>query len=217
MRYLAKAATGGAYRRRNTIFMLILSVLAIVGIVMMIYSIVKGSWLFAASYFIALILLITYLFIRFNAVYVTYLATNADNLYMKNWDNNFLPYDVNNKIGILAEFVPAKTKLIAIPVDEIKTISIGTKNYIKRNIDDQTFARDIERFEKSKDFYQKRSISGMDIFYVGLGKDESYYMPIMNFNKKAVKKILNIVVSCNSDIELILGSRDYRGFTPKTT
>ncbi len=215
MRYLAKATTGGAYRRRNTIFIGILSLLAVVGIVMMIYSIVKGSWLFVASYFIALLLLITYIFIRINTVYATYLATNADNLYMRNWTNNFLPYDVDNKIKILSEFVPAKTKLISIPVDEVRQIAIGTKNYIKRNIEDNAFNEDVERFEKSKDFYQKRTISGMDIFYVRLGEDESYYMPIMNFNKKAVKKILNLVVKCNPSIELLMGSRDYRNFTPK--
>ena len=63
MSYAAKACTGGNYRRKSTIIILIASIFAVIGLVMTVYSLVKASWLFAASYFLALILLFTYIII----------------------------------------------------------------------------------------------------------------------------------------------------------
>ncbi|MCD8391058.1 MAG: hypothetical protein LUD03_04375, partial [Firmicutes bacterium] len=128
MKIAVKACTSAKYRRKNTIFLIIGMLVSIVGIVMMIYSLINSNWLFAASYFIALILLITYMSIRFCAAYTTYLATDRENIYMKTWSNNFLPYDVDNKIKILSEFIPARTKLIEIPISDISEIIVGTKN-----------------------------------------------------------------------------------------
>lgn len=209
----AKACTGGKYRRKSTVIIAIAAIVAIIGFVMTIYSLVKSSWLFAASYFLALILLFTYIIIRVNTVYVTYLATDRENLIMKNWSNDFLPYDVGNKIKVLSEFVPAKTKIIKIPVNEIQRIIIGTKNFIKRNSqDDEKFLGAIAPYEISKDYYKKRTVSAMDIFYVKLVDNDSYYMPIMNFNSKNVKKILTIITKVNPNIEIQMGSREYRAF-----
>lgn len=213
MRYTVKACTSAKYRRKNTIFLSIGLILSVVGIIMMIYSLVKSSWLFAASYFIALILLVTYIMIRFSTVYTTYLATDRENIYMRTWNNNFLPYDVNNRIKLFAEFVPAKTKLIQIPIGDITQIVIGTKNFIKRSSrDDDKFLNDIAPYEISKDYYKKRTVSSMDIIYFKLMDDDSYYMPILNFNTKNVIKILNIILKAKPDIEVNIGSRDYRTF-----
>ena len=112
-----KARTSGKYRKFNTIFIAISAAVLILGIVGIIYSIAHASWLFAASYFIGLILLFTYVIIRVNAVYTTYLSYDDGLIVMKNWTNDFLPYDVGNKIKVLSEFVPARTKVTEIPIN----------------------------------------------------------------------------------------------------
>ena len=212
-----KACTSGKYRRINTIFIAISAAVMILGIVGIIYSIAHASWLFAASYFIGLILLFTYVMIRVNTVYTTYLMYDDDCVVMKNWTNDFLPYDVGNKVKVLSEFVPARTKVTEIPVEEIDRIMIGTKNFIKRNVDeDDLFLERIAPYEKTKDYYQKRTVSGMDIFYVHTTDGESYYMPVMNFNIKAVKKILTTAFAKNSEIDFRSSSRTYRTVRPGT-
>lgn len=206
-----RACTSGKYRRINTVLIGISVIVMIVGIVMIIYSISTASWLFAASYFIALILLFTYVIIRINTVYTTYLALENDCIVMKNWVNDFLPYDVNNKIKLLSEFIPARTKITEIPVADIDRILIGTKNFIKRNSSgDEGFRERIAPYEKTKDYYQKRTVSGMDIFYVHTVDNESYYMPIMNYNSKAVKRILNSAMDKKSSIDFRAVGREYR-------
>ena len=209
------ARTSGRYRKTNTVFIAISAAVMIVGIVGVIYSIAHASWLFAASYFIGLILLFTYVIIRVNAVYTTYLSYEDGAIVMKNWTNDFLPYDVGNKVKVLSEFVPARTKVTEIPVDEIDKIMIGTKNFIKRNVErDDLFLERISPYEKTKDYYQKRTVSGMDIFYVHTTDGESYYMPIMNFNTKTVKKILSAALAKNPDIDFRATSRAYRTVRP---
>ena len=209
------ARTSGKYRRVNSVFIAVSAAVMILGIVGIIYSIAHSSWLFAASYFIGLILLFTYVIIRINTVYTTYLAYDDECVVMKNWSNDFLPYDVGNKVKLLSEFVPARTKVTEVPVEEIDKIMVGTKNFIKRNVDsDDLFLERIAPYEKTKDYYQKRTVSGMDIFYVHTIDGESYYMPIMNFGTKAVKKILAAALADNPEIDFRSSSRTYRTVRP---
>ena len=120
--------------------------------------------MFSIAWFIATILASTYVLIRINTVFATYISTDRMNLFMKNWNNDFLPYDYDNKVKILSEFIPAKTKIVEIPLNEISKVLIGTKNFIKRNVaPDSDFVKNIRVLEKSKDFYKKKTISSMDI------------------------------------------------------
>ena len=127
--------------------------------------------MFSIAWFIATILASTYVLIRINAVFATYISTDRMNLFtMKNWNNDFLPYDYDNKVKILSEFIPAKTAIVAIPLNEISKVLIGTKNFIKRNVaPDFDFVKNIRVLEKSKDvfLYKKKTISSMEYIICG--------------------------------------------------
>lgn len=206
-----KACTSKGYRRKNAIIIALFVILSCLALIMAIYNIIKGNILFASACIIATILAVTYVLIRVNTVFPTSLSIDSRNLYIKNWSNDFLSYDYTNKIKILSEFIPAKIKMVEIPIDEIKTVLIGTKNFIKRNISaDMEFVTNIKTLEKSKDFYRKRTISSMDIFYVETYDMECYYMPIVRFNSKDVIKIVQTIQRRNADTGVKVGSRDYR-------
>ncbi len=206
-----KACTAASYRRKNTVIITFITLLSCFALVMIVYNLIKGNYLFSAAWLIAAILAGTYVLIRINTVYATYISSDRSNLYMKNWSNDFLPYDYENKVKILSEFIPAKTKLVEIPVNEIRGVLIGTKNFIKRNIDsDMEFTKNVGRLEKTKDFYRKRTISSMDIFYIETYDDECYYMPIADFDTKNVIKIVQAVQRANPDIFFKSSNKAYR-------
>ncbi len=206
-----KARTGIGYRRRNAVIVVIFAVLAFVALSMAIYNLFTKNILFAIACLIATVLAATYVLIRINTVFPTYLALDREHLYMKSWSNDFLPYDYDNKVKILSEFIPAKLKLVEIPIDEIKTILIGTKNFIKRNISsDMEFIENVRPLEMSKDFYRKRTISSMDIFYVETYDMECYYMPIVKFANNDVMKIVQTIQRRNAATEFKSGSKNYR-------
>ncbi|MGN0106471.1 MAG: hypothetical protein ACI4A5_02085 [Hominilimicola sp.] len=206
-----RARTNAGYRRKNTVIITAITLLSCFALVMVIYNLIKGSYLFSAAWFIATILAGTYVLIRINTVYATYIMTDRVSLYMKNWSNDFLPYDYDNSIKILSEFIPAKTKIVEIPIDEISAVLIGTKNFIKRNVEQDTdFAKNIKKLEKTKDFYRKRTITSMDIFYVETYDRECYYMPVVNFDTKDVIKIVQTIQRRNPDLVFKSSSRAYR-------
>ncbi len=206
-----KAYTMKKYRRANAIIITIFALLSCMAFIMAVFNMIKGNFLFAIACVIATILAVTYVLIRVNTVFPTSLSLDSVNLYMRNWSNDFLPYDYDNKIKILSEFIPAKIKTAQIPVDEIKTILIGTKNFIKRNISSEMeFVKNVRSLEQSKDYYRKRTVSSMDIFYLETYDMECYYMPIVHFNSKDVIKIVQTIRRRNADTDVKSGSRNYR-------
>ena len=193
-----KACTNSRYRKTNIVIITILSLLSCFALVMVIYNLIKGSYLFSIAWFIATILASTYVLIRINTVFATYISTDRMNLFMKNWNNDFLPYDYDNKI-------------VEIPLNEISTVLIGTKNFIKRNVaPDSDFVKNIRVLEKSKDFYKKKTVSRMDILYVETFEKECYYMPIVKFDTRNVTKIVLIIQRINPELLIRVSSREYR-------
>ena len=209
--YEVKATTDKKYRRGSAVVIGIVALFSALALALMIYSFVTDKILFAISYLIALILAVTFIIIRINSVFATYLATDYENVYVKNWVNNFLPYDAENKLSIISEFIPAKTHLLEIPISEIKKVYLGTKNFIKRSSGlDSEFSADVKRYENSKDKYKKKTITSMDMIYIETYSGESCYMPIVRFDVREVTKVINVVRQKNPDLEIKVSSRDYR-------
>ena len=206
-----RACTNPRYRRTNAVIIVICAMLTVFSLVMAVVSIAQQRFLFMAAWLIAMVLLGTYIIIRINTIFVTSISTDMTNLYMKNWSKDFLPYDYGYKIKILSEFVPAKTKTLEIPISEIRTVIIGTKNYIKRNLTtDTAFKKNIRALENSKDFYRKRTISSMEIFYVETHDGDCCYMPVVQFGIKDMVKILQAVLYRNPGVVIKSASRAYK-------
>lgn len=205
------ACTNKSYRRNSGIAIGILSALSLLALVMLILDFINGRILWGIFWILALILALSYVIIRVNSVYTTYLASDKKNVYMKNWTNDFLPYDADNKIKFIREFIPARTKLIQIPIEDIATVLIGTKNFIKRyGEDNEDFRVNLKPLEKSKDYYQKKTVQSMDLIYVSTYDGECYYMPIVKFTPRDVSRVLQFIQRANPEAEIRVNSREFR-------
>jgi len=211
MEYAAKACTHKKYRRKNKIILSIMTALSILSLIMLVFSFVTEKILFGLSWLIAFILLASYVLIRYNTVFPTYLATDKRNIYMNTWKNDFFSYDVSNKIKIIREFVPSKTKLIKIPIDKISSIVVGTKNSVKKYAEEnEEFQKQVQPFENSKDFAQKKAVNSMDLFFVTTTEGTSYFMPIENFSPRDVSRVLQFIQRLNPEINIKVNSRTFR-------
>ena len=209
--FLQKAATNKKYRVKNAVIIGIVGLLSVFGLVMMIYNFTRGNILFGISYLIAIILGFTYVFIKLNSLFSTYIAVDKRRVYMKNWTNDFLFYDVNNKNKLLREFIPAKTKTVEIPLTEITTVLLGTKGFIKKYApSDSSFHKAIARFDRAKDYYQKSFLRTADIIYIGIANGECYYMPIVGFDSMELAKIIYCIQEQNPDADIKLNSREFK-------
>lgn len=211
MEYAAKACTHKKYRRKNKIILSIMTALSVLSLIMLVFSFVSEKILFGLSWLIAFILLASYVLIRYNTVFPTYLATDKKNIYMNTWKNDFFSYDVSNKIKIIREFVPSKTKLIKIPIDKISSIVVGTKNSVKKYAEEnEEFQKKVQPFENSKDFAQKKAVNSMDLFFVTTTEGTSYFMPIENFSPRDVSRVLQFIQRLNPEINIKVNSRTFR-------
>ncbi len=216
MKFLTKACTSKRYRRKNEIIIGFVGLLSCFGLVMLIYEFISRNVLFGISYSIATFLGFTYVLIRINTVFATYLAVDRENLYMKNWSNDFLPYNTDCPVKLVCEFIPAKTKISEVPIDEISSIAIGTKNFIKRNIPESSpFTERVKKFENSRDYYKKKAVSSMDLIYVSTYDGACCHMPIDKFETSNVIKIVKGIMKKNPNTELKVNSRDYRSLRIK--
>jgi hypothetical protein len=215
MAYRVKACTNASYRRKNTICIGIIALLAIIAVILAIYNLINSKILFTVSYLIAALLCVTYVVIRYNTVYTTYAAADKRSVYMRRWINRFMPYATDFPVAVLREFIPAKTELVEIPIEDISAVYIGTKNFLKRNtLTAEKFSEELLPFERSKDFTVKRTVQTMDILYVETFDGDYIYMPIENFSVNNVLKLLKHINLRNQETEFFIYSRHYKKFRP---
>ena len=209
--YAVKACTNKRYRKISTVIISFFGALSLLSLIMLIVDFINGKILWGVFWLIALILTLSYVIIRINSVYPTYIASDKKHVYMKNWVNDFLPYDAENKIKILREFIPAGTKLIDIPIEDISTVLIGTKNFIKRyGEDNEGFKESILPLEKSRDYYQKKVVQTMDLIYISTVDGECYFMPIVKFSPRDVSRVLQFIQRMNPQAEIRVNRKVFR-------
>lgn len=201
-------------RRTSAICMIIVGLFAAFAIFMACYTFagdMTKKGLYGTGYIVAAVLCAAYIIMRINAMHVTYLSCDGENIEMCSWDNDFMPYNTDGSIKLISTFVPAKTKHMEFSASEISAVFIGTKNFIKRYAKtNEDFLKNVRDFERSKDKYEKKQVQSMDMIYFELEDGTSRYMPIVDFDAAAVKKILKIVALKNPEAEIKTGSRLYR-------
>ncbi|MDY3759622.1 MAG: hypothetical protein SOZ72_09645, partial [Treponema sp.] len=75
-------------------------------------------------------------------------------------------------------------------------------------------SENVEPFEKSKDFSVKRTVQTMDIIYIETNDNDFAYMPVVNFPKKTIHRLLKHINLRNQQTEFHIYSRAYKGFVP---
>ena len=208
--YIAKASAGRQYKTANLIGAGIVLAVSCLGLFLCVYSFVKGNWIFGVAYLVAIILGFSYVAIKCNTVFATYLAIDKGTVYLKNWENDFLPYAIGDKKRLLSEFLPAKTRMMEVPARDIAFVMIGTKNYIKRYSNNPEFSKAVKPFETAKDYYKKRSVQIMDILYLMTYDGNFCFMPIEGFEPKQVLAVLKALKKMNPDVEIRANSKKFR-------
>lgn len=201
-------------RRTSAVCMTIVGLFAAFAIFMTFYTFagdMTKKGIYGTGYIVAAILCTAYIVMRINAMHVTYISCDGENIDMCSWDNDFMPYNTDGSIKLISTFMPAKTKHMEFSASEVSAVYIGTKNFIKRYAKtNEDFLKNVRDFERSKDKYEKKQVQSMDIIYFELEDGTSRYMPIVDFDAAAVKKILKIVASRSPEAEIKTGSRAYR-------
>ncbi len=211
--YKAIAEVERKQRIRGMIFSGILMFLCVGALMLSIYSFASENFVFGISYIIAIILGLSYIVIKVNQLFSTFVATDDENIIFKCWDNHFFPYNAWNGIPVIREFIPARSEIITIPMQEITSIIIGTKSYIKRNALDDAFNKEVLPYEKNKYSALTGMLDKANLLYIRTKSGESCFMNIDGFNPKDTMQVLNSFTRfCDEDVDIKINSRAFKRY-----
>ena len=146
MDFSNKAILNGKKRAVELGFIIFLTCVGCAALFLFVYSIIKGKYIFAGIYTVALILSFLYVIMKINTVIPTFIANDTENIYMRYWENGFLPFKMEK--GVLGEFVPEKVKNSKISMNGIKNITVGTSKFISRALPESSFAQKVNNLIK---------------------------------------------------------------------
>lgn len=210
MEYKNKASLEKNKKRNAIIVMVFLGCVGCASLFLAVYNIINHKFIFALAYIVACILSVLYTVMRVNTVIPVFLADDYENIYMRVWENGFFPF--NTQKGFIGEFIPEKTKNIKIDISEIKSIYIGSGNFISRNIPESRFSLELKEYKKK--YYSV--LKGMEFIHITLKNEKEKYMPVTDFDVDSLAAIIKDVQKENKNLKFTTGNRHIRRKIPST-
>lgn len=206
---IIKATVKPSSKGKTIVAITLYALLTLFSVAMAIFDFVSGQILFALLFMISAAIFIVLLLIKGNAAFGTSIALEGNELLLKCWANDFLPYDVNG--GILSDMIPAKTKITVVDAEDITMVLVGTKDFIKRNSTEagKGFIKAIFPYEHSSNKSKKNILTGLDLLYVETA-DDCAFMCIHDYDPEDVTNILKELYTINSDVMIKVNSREYK-------
>jgi len=207
MDFMEKAVI--ANRKRGIVKISVVGAICVVGALLGAYNIYMQKYIYAILYFAAVILGLLYVIIKINTVMPAYLGATRDTIYMQCWENGAFAYKVGFKPAFLADFIPAKVKKYEIAIQDIKSVMIGNKNYLTRNLESEDFNRRIESVSEARKTEQG-AVRKMDFIAIVDKDHKVYFMPVTDMEQEDVAKVINLIHRKNPEAEIKCNLREIR-------
>lgn len=197
----------------TTVLIAVYAVLTLFSAAMGIFDVVSERTLFGILFIIAAVIFLALMFLKGNAAFGTCLKFKDGTLYMKSWDNHFLPYDPSGS-SFFSDLKPAKTKVTEIPADDIISIFIGTKDYVKRNITEagKPFLKALYPYERSSKKSKQNMVSGIDLIYLETRSGECAFMSICDYSIEKTVGVINEIYNKNPAVEIKVSNRECKKY-----
>ena len=190
-------------RRHATIKISIIGTVTLVGIALAIYSLFKGKYLFSIWYFVAFILGLSYVVIRINAIFPSYVEIDGDNLVMSVWKNGVLPYKISEKTSFFADFMPEKMKKDEIALEEIEAVYLGSKKFIERSVEEDKMPEDLKKILENK--HLGSVVKKMDFLIITAKDGESCFMSVTDFDLDGLDELIEEIEQKSAGVQIVVG------------
>lgn len=209
MDYTFKAVLEKNKLRRGFATIVFLGCVGCAALVLAIYSLACGDFLFALAYLVALAFSAFYTVMKINTIIPTYIACDAEEIFFRIWENDFFPYKTDR--GFIGEFIPEKVKNVEIPMADIKSIYIGSGHFISRNLPESNFAEVFKDLKKRFSSALRRA----EFFHILQKDGTEYYMPVTDFTPEDLANIVKTAIEADPMLDFSTANRKVRRFVPK--
>lgn len=196
MEFLTKASLAKKIRRDYIIKIALVGSVSLAGLILAIYSLFTGSYLFAVWYFAAFILGLSYVVIRINTAFPTYIGANEEYVVLSFWKNGVLPYTMPEKPTLISDFIPEKVQTIQIELNDVATVIVGSKKYLAKNLSEEEFPEIITRLSENKHFAS--ALKRMDFVFIKTKYNDHCFMSVTDFDVSELFDFVSFVEKhCN--------------------
>ena len=188
--------------RRNAIIKIsIVGTVTLVGIILALYSLFNGRYLFSLWYFIAFVLGLSYVIIRVNAIFPSYVSIEGDTLVMSVWENGVLPYRISEKPSFFSDFMPEKVKKDEIALEEIAKVYLGSKRFLERHLEE--YPEGLKEIMDNK--HLNSVIRKLDFLLVTAKDGEACFMSVANFDTDGLGEIIEEIENKVAGVQVFVG------------
>lgn len=196
MEFLSKVSLSDKVRRDYIIKISFIGSVSLAGIILAIYSLIAGKFLYTIWYFAAFILGFSYVIIRINTAFPTYIAATSQQVVLSFWKNGVMPYTLPDKPTFISDFIPEKVKTLQIPMSDIDTVLIGSKKYLEKNLSPEEFPQILTRLSENK--HLASAIKRMDFICIKTKFGDNCFMSVTDFDVQGLLDFVNTVEKyCN--------------------
>ncbi|MBE7015772.1 MAG: hypothetical protein E7417_02990 [Ruminococcaceae bacterium] len=191
MEYISKASIKDKVRRNYILKIAIVGTISLAGFVLAITNLFSGGVLYAFWYLIAFIIGLSYVVIRINTAFPTYIATDGEKLVLSTWKNCILPYKVKEKPAFISDFIPDGVKCEEISFSDLDRIYVGSLKFLKKSLSEEEYPGSLKSFEEDNQL--EKMLKRMDFFLAITTNGEISFMSIVDFDLDAVSSVLDSV------------------------
>lgn len=201
MELLAKASLSKKVRRDYIIKISLVGSVSLAGVALAIYSLFAQNYLFCIWYLAAFVLGFSYVIIRINTAFPTYIGVNKEKVILSFWKNGVLPYTMPEKPTLISDFIPEKVQTIEIPVSDIETVIVGSKKFLAKNLSEDEFPEILSRLSENKHF--AGALKRMDFISVKTKYGDNCFMSVTDFDVHELFEFVNTVEKYCTGVQIL--------------
>lgn len=201
METLKKVTIGDKVRRNAIVKISIVGTVTLAGIALAIFSLFNEKYLFSLWYFVAFIIGLSYVVIRINAIFPSYVSIDGEKLVMSVWENGVLPYRISEKSSFFSDFMPEKVKKDEIALGDIAKVYLGSKKFLERNLEE--CPEDLKKILENK--HLESALKKLDFLLVIAKDGESCFMSVTNFDSEGLEEIIDEIESNAAGVQIFIG------------
>lgn len=180
MEYLSKVTLSDKIRRNHIIKISLVGSICLLGLVLCGYNLFVKSFLFALWYFLAFILGLSFVIIRINTCFPTFVATDGEKITLSTWKNGIMPYRLPEKPNFISDFIPEKIKTSEIAMEDVSLVLVGSKRFLEKNLSEDDYPEILKRLSGNKHY--NSVLKRMDFIFIETKSDENCFMSITDFD-----------------------------------
>lgn len=202
MEYLSKVSISDKVRRDHVIKISLVGSVSLLGLILGIYSLVTQNFLFALWYALAFVLGLSYVIIRINACFPTFIATDGEKVVLSKWKNGIMPYTLPEKPNFISDFIPEKVITSEIAMEDIDSVIIGSRRFLKKNLGEEEYPEILARLDLYKNF--DNVLKRMDFIFIRTKNGENCFMSITDFDLPGVNEFLDVIEKNCQGVQILI-------------